>query len=128
MNQLNINESVYPGYDKYANFRQNKGGCWVVCTDMPHILRPDLTINHNDIFESCFVKLKMNKTPFIVGEIYHAQNSNEQIFLHEYNTILDIINREKKRVILATVPNEDYLELHVYTMTKKLLDLKPEKI
>ena len=26
MDQLNINESDNPGYDKYVNFRQNKGG------------------------------------------------------------------------------------------------------
>ena len=33
MNQLNINESGIPGYDKYVNFRQNKGGWGIsVCT------------------------------------------------------------------------------------------------
>ena len=54
MNQSNINESDIPGYDKYVNFRQNKEGGRVavyVCTDLQHTLRPDLIINHNDIFE-----------------------------------------------------------------------------
>ena len=112
MNQWNINESDIPGYDKYVNFRQNKGGGGVavyVCTDLQHTLRPDLTINCNDIFESCFVQLKMNEMPIIVGEIYYAPTSNEQTFLHEYNTILNIINREK-RVILGTDQNLDYLK------------------
>ena len=49
-------------------------------------------------------------------------NSNEQTFIHEYNTILNIINKEKKGVILGTEQNLDYLKLHVQTMTKKLLD------
>ena len=62
-----------------------------------NILLDQMTINHNDIFESCFVVLKINKTPIVGGEIYHASNSNEQKFLHEYNSILDIINREKKK-------------------------------
>ena len=73
------------------------------------------------------VELKMNKTAILVHEIYHASNSNEQTFLHEYNTILNIINREKKRVILSTDQNLDCLKLHVHTMTIKLLDLNLEK-
>ena len=84
-----------------------------VCTNLQHTLRPDLTINHNDLFESCFVELKINTTSITVGEIYHAPNSNEETFLHEYNNILNIINREKKRVILATDQGPDYLKLHV---------------
>ena len=124
INQLNINESDISGYDKYVNFRQNKGGGGVVVyvnTDLQHILKQHLTINYNDIFESCFVKLKINNTPIIVGEIYHAPYSNKQILLHEYNNILNIIIREKKRVVLGTDQNLDHLKLHVYTMTKKLL-------
>ena len=70
----------------------------------------------------------MNKIPIIAGEIYHSHNSNKQTFLHEYNAILNIINREKKRVILGTDQNLDYLKLHLHTMTKKLLDLNLEKI
>ena len=69
----------------------------------------------------------MNKTPIIAGEIFHAPNSNEQTFLHEYNTVLNIINREKKRVILGTDQNLDYLKLHVHTMMEKLLDLNEKK-
>ena len=75
MKQLNINESDISRYDKYVNFRQNKGGGGVVVyvhTDLQHTFRSDLTINHNDIFESCFVELKINKTPIIVGDIYCA--------------------------------------------------------
>ena len=67
-----------------------------VCTDLQHTLRPDLTINCNDIFESCFAELKMNKTPIIVGEIYCVPNSNEETFLHKYNTILNIIIGKRK--------------------------------
>ena len=69
----------------------------------------------------------MNKTPIIVGEIYHAPNSNEQTFLPEYNTILNILNWEKKRVILGTNQNVHYLKLHVNTMSTHLLDLNLEK-
>ena len=98
-----------------------------IYTDLQHTLRPDLTINHNDIFESCFVELKMNETPIIVGEIYCAPNSNEHTLLHEYNTILNSINRQKKRDILGTDQNLDYLKLHVHTMTEKLFDLNLEK-
>ena len=61
MNQLNTNESDIPGYDKYVNFRQNKGGGGIVVyvhTDLQHICRPVLTITCNDIFESCFAELK----------------------------------------------------------------------
>ena len=120
MDRLNINERDISGYNKDVNFRQNKGGGGIavyVHTDLQHTLRPHLTINCNDIFESCFVELKMNKTLIIVGGIYCAPNSNEQTFLHEYNSILNIINRERKRVIVGTDRNLDYLKLHVHTMT-----------
>ena len=127
MNQLNINESYMPEYDKYVNFKQYKGRGGVGMYVCIHILRQDLTINHNDIFESCYVELKINKTPIIAGEIYHAPNSNEQTFLHEYNNILNILNSGKRRVILGTDQNLNYLKLHVHTMTKKLLDLNLEK-
>ena len=93
--------------------RQNIGRGSVavyVHTDLQHTLRPYLILNHNDIFGSCFVELKINKTPIIVGEIYHALNSNEQTFLPEYNTILNIINREKIRVMLGTDQKLDYLK------------------
>ena len=70
----------------------------------------------------------MNKTPIIVGEIYHAPNSSEQTFLHEYNTILNIINRKKKRVVLGTDQNLEYLKLYVHTLTEKLLALNLGKI
>ena len=65
MNQLNINESDIPGYDKGVNVRQNKGGGGVVvsvCTALQNNHRQDLTITHNDIFESCFVE-KLIKYP-----------------------------------------------------------------
>ena len=55
--------------------RQNKRGVRVavyIITDLQHTLRQDLTIYHNDIFESCFVELKKNKIPSIVGKINHA--------------------------------------------------------
>ena len=58
-NQLNINESDIQGYDKYVNFRQKKdrGGVVVyVHTDLQYTLRPDLTINGNDIFQSSCVE------------------------------------------------------------------------
>ena len=54
-----------------------------VHTDLQHTLRPDMTINGNDIFELCIVELKINKTPIIAREIYHAPNSNEQTSLNE---------------------------------------------
>ena len=38
MNQLNINKSDILGYDRYVNFRQNKGGEIAV---YEHTLRPD---------------------------------------------------------------------------------------
>ena len=88
-----------------------------VHTDLQQILRPDLTINCNDIFDLCFVELKVSKIPLLFGEIYHALNSKVQTFLHEYNTITNIINREKKSVILGTDQNLDYLKLHKHTMT-----------
>ena len=86
MNQLNINEIDIPGYDKYVNFRQNKRGGGVVVyinIGLQHTLRSDLTINCNDIFESCFVELKMNKTPIIIDDIIvHPTQMNKHSFMN----------------------------------------------
>ena len=55
--------------------------------------------------------------------MYGNPSSNEQTFLYEYNTILNIMNREKKRVIQGTDQNLYNLKVHVHTMTERLLDL-----
>ena len=53
-----------------SSLGKNKGGVGIAvyaCTDLQYTPRPDLIINNNDIFELCFVELKINKTPTVAG-------------------------------------------------------------
>ena len=66
------------------HYKEGGGVVVYVCSDLQCTLRPDLTINCNDIFESCFLELKMNKTPIILSEICHAPNKHSYMNITLY--------------------------------------------
>jgi len=84
--------------------------------------RPDIEINIDGEFESIFIETTNKKEKIIVGEIYRVPNTNEQLSIHRFETILENLRHIKTKVILGTDQNLYYLKIETQNNTRELLN------
>ena len=126
----NINERKYAIKD-YAiepNSRVNmqKGGiCLYVKSNIEYRVRGDLSLFEEGIYESLIIELINDNV--IVGEIYRVPDTNPNIFIDNYNNLIDVVNGEHKNLIIGTDQNIDLLKFDYYAPCRKLLNSTFEK-
>ncbi len=65
----------------------------------------------------CVIELTAEGRNVIVGGVYRIPNTNQQLFLERYQSIIDKIKLEKKDIIIGTDQNLDYLKIQQHANT-----------
>ena len=73
--------------------------------------RPDIEIIIDGEFESIFIEKIIKQEQIIIGEIYRVPNTNEQLSLHSFETILERLRNMNINIILGTDQNFDYFKI-----------------
>ena len=126
VNEYNISRCSIPNYNFEELHRKRKSGGGVgiyINRKLKYKLRPDLSIFNEGIFESIFIEILSGAKHTVVGEIYRIPNTNEAMFIENYQDIVDKINAENKDIIIGTDQNLDYLKYDKHSNTEKLLNL-----
>jgi hypothetical protein len=86
-------------------------------------LRTDISVFEEGEFESIFIETSDSEKATIIGEIYRIPNTNPQLSLERYQSVMEKLNKNKKRVIIGTDQNFDYLKIGSDKTTSDLLDV-----
>jgi hypothetical protein len=71
-----------------------------------------------------FIEVVRSKnTNIVVGEIYRVPGTNELDFLNKYENLVCRIRNEKKKIIIGTDQNLDYLKINSHGNTRKFYEL-----
>ena len=121
------NEQLFnlPGYKFICRNRTNKtkGGVGIYILDtIPYKVRDDLCVFVEGEFESIFIEICEDKCSTIVGEIYRVPDTNVQLSLERYGSIIDKLKPNNKRILIGTDQNFDYLKIDIVKATSDLLD------
>jgi hypothetical protein len=120
MNDANFNECKIPGFTMYKNYRTTatRGGVAIlVRSNLPCKPRLDLNVMIKGLFESSCVEITFNGQIYIFSEIYRKPGGDLQIFKTEYKKLMNTAIFEKKKLIIGTNQNLDYLKLHSHPFT-----------
>ena len=101
-----------PNYDCIFYNRQGQLGSGIaiyVKKGIKFKLREDLRINEPGMVESGFIEIELDKTIYIVGEIYRVPNTSEKIFNEKYCELPKCIGNQN--AIICGDFNIDYLKL-----------------
>jgi hypothetical protein len=115
-----------PGYKFIHKSRSSltRGGVGMyIRDDISFKLRDDIAIFHEGEFESIFIETTRNQNSTIVGEIYRIPNTNEQVSLNRYETVLEPLQNINKEIIIGTDQNFDYLKINTHNNTADLLNI-----
>ena len=127
LNERNDAKFNLDNYSMVNEFRRNKsrGGVSVMIrSHINFVERPDLRIFQEGKFESVFIEIVQTGRPgIIVGEIYRVPGTDETQFIENYETIINKIKTEHKRLIIGTDQNLDYLKINCHNNTMKFFDL-----
>ena len=126
-NKNNHDKFIFPNYDIVSEYRNNKtrGGVSIlVRSNLKYHVRTDLNIFDEAKFESVFVEIVRSKdTNIVVGEIYRVPGTSELDFLNRYEELINRIRNEKKKIIIGTDQNLDYLKINSHGNTRKFYEL-----
>jgi len=127
LSEKNFSRYSFHDYELVSRYRKEKsrGGVTImVKSHINYIERPDLGIFEEGKFESIFVEIpRKGKCSVIVGEIYRVPGTNENEFIEKYESIVAKIKSERKRLIIGTDQNLDYLKIHTHTNTMKFFEM-----
>ena len=131
LTEANHSRYHFDKYDIVSKFRKNKRGGGVsilVNSQITYVDRSDLVVFEEGMFESIFIEVKQSSNDsIIIGEIYRVPGTREAIFLENYEGILEKIRSERKKVIIGTDQNMDYLKINSHGNTMKLFETNLEK-
>lgn len=123
----NVDRYTFSQYDLINEYRKkkSKGGVSIMIKKcIRYYCREDLCLFEEGKFESVFVEIGQNHKPNIVlGEVYRVPGTNELDFLENYENLIAKIRNERKKIIIGTDQNLDYLKLNIHANTMKFYDL-----
>lgn len=123
LSEKNVSRYSFDGFELISQYRKSKtrGGVSIMLkSDINYIERHDLGIFEEGKFESIFVEIpRRGKENIVVGEIYRVPGTSEADFLQNYESIVEKIRSEKKKIIIGTDQNLDYLKIHIHNNTMK---------
>ncbi len=79
-------------------------------------------LNYDLEFESIFAELSYQSHKYIVGEVYRVPNTNEQLSIGRYDSILDKLSDYNGDVVIGTDQNFNYLDITNHGNTRDLLN------
>ena len=123
----NNNADLYkiPGYTMIYKNRTvgTRGGIAIYIKEtISFKCRPDIEINIDGEFESIFIETIIKQEKIIIGEIYRVPNTNEQLSLHRFETILERLRNMNINIILGTDQNFDYFKIESQKNTRDLFN------
>ena len=123
----NATKYHFDNYDLVSKYREKKkqGGVSILIrSNIRYIERPDISIFEEGKFESVFVEISRGKKcAVVIGEVYRIPGTNENEFIETYSNIITKIRNEKKKIIIGTDQNLDYLKINQHNNTRKFFDL-----
>ena len=123
LSEKNFSKYNFDGFDLFSQYRKNRkqGGVSImVRSHFTFIERPDLSIFEEGKFESIFIELiRKGKCNVIVGEIYRVPGTSENEFIETYERLITKIRSERKKIIIGTDQNLDYLKINTHNNTMK---------
>ena len=103
------------------NLEKNKrlGGVSILIrSHIDYVERPELKIFDEGKFESIFLEISQKgRKNIVVGEVYRVPGTNENEFIEKYESIVSKIRAEKKKAIIGTDQNLDYLKINSHANT-----------
>ena len=127
LNENNYDKFQFPNYNIISEYRKakSKGGVSIlVQTQIRYLMRSDLSIFEEGKFESIFIEIPQNcGSNIIIGEIYRVPGTSEVDFMNYYESIVNKIRGERKKIIIGTDQNMDYLKIKTHRNTQKFFEL-----
>ena len=129
-NNIYFNSGQIEGYHKYEGIEgsSNKGGCGFFIKDsIAYTIRNDLNIkfqNKNSEFETNWVELiGLGNEKLVVGVVYRHPKSKDIDFIKYLSNSLNILRKEKKKVIICGDFNYNLLAFDKNKETNDFLNL-----
>ena len=125
--EKNYKKYQFKNYNSIHKYRKNRnqGGVTILIRDnLKFNERQDLHIFEEGKFESVFVEISCkSKDNIIIGEIYRVPGTNEKDFLSTYESIVNKVKDERKKLIIGTDQNLDYLKINNHRNTMNFFEL-----
>ena len=126
-NERNYDRFSFWNFDIVSLYRKNKsqGGVSIMIRKgLKFYEREDLNIFKEGKFESIFIEIpRQSENNIVVGEVYRIPGTNENEFLLDYETIVNKIRNENKKVIIGTDQNLDFLKIHIHNNTMRFFEM-----
>ena len=123
----NFDKYHFNNFDIVSEYRKSKarGGVSIMIQNkIRYMLRTDLRVFEEGKFESIFIEVpKKTGKNIIIGEIYRVPGTNETDFINYYESIVNKIRDENKKIIIGTDQNIDYLKINNHRNTQKFFEL-----
>lgn len=130
LNHSNHDKLLFQNYNVISEFRKTKKGGGVsimIRKSLKFVTRDDLAMFEEGKFESLFIEIPYNcKNGIVIGEVYRVPGTNEKDFIEKYETLICKIRQEKKKIIIGTDQNLDYLKIDNHNNTRKFFELNME--
>ena len=86
----------YNSVHKYCEHKKGGGVAILISENLNYKLRPDLEIS-SEVYEHCIIEVKLKTEKIICCSGYRAPNTDIEVFLKEYEKIVENINRTLKQ-------------------------------
>ena len=127
LSEKNFSKFSFENYEMVNMFRKSKsrGGVSILLkSNMTFSERPDLSLFEEGKFESVFVEIhRKGRCNIIVGEVYRVPGTSEDDFITNYDKIVSKVKSERKKIIVGTDQNLDYLKINQHGNTMKFFEL-----
>eukprot|EP00918_Siedleckia_nematoides_P030285 GHVU01065554.1.p1 GENE.GHVU01065554.1~~GHVU01065554.1.p1 ORF type:complete len:159 (-),score=13.08 GHVU01065554.1:1177-1653(-) len=125
------NYNLYPieGYNFLHKSRQtSRGGVAMYINQcLKYVIREDLSYFEEGVVESVTIEVNYLKQNLIICEMYRVPNSNCQVFIDEFEKLINVAENEKILLIIGTDQNMDLLKYDTHNATKIFFDLITNK-
>lgn len=114
-----------PNYNMVFRNRENKprGGVLIYIHKRYQFKElDDASVFVQGEFESIFAEVEHNREKLIVGEIYRIPNTNTNISLARYESVIQQLSSYKHPIIIGTDQNFNFMKLDVHGKTKELFN------
>ena len=127
LSDKNFSKYSFDNFDLVSRYRREKsrGGVSILIrSNIKYIERTDIEIFDEGEFESVFVEVQhKGKCNIIIGEIYRVPGTNEANFIEKYKSIVAKVKQERKRCIIGTDQNLDYLKINSHARTMEFFEV-----
>ena len=111
----------YNSVHKYREHKKDGGVAILISENLNYKLHPDLEIS-SKVYEHCIIEVKLKTEKIICCSGYRAPNTDIEVFLKEYEKIVENINRTiKTKVVIGLDHNLDLLNYGKHCPTREFV-------